>query len=108
MTSYGSKRKLYRSRNGKIFGVCQGLADWRDLPVGMVRLIFVLLIFMAGLPLWVYFILALVLPPEPEPRCRNGYKRRSADDINAEYEELKSKMNKNREEDWDKRFFGGS
>lgn len=59
-------RRLYRSRKGELLGVCRGIAEWRDFPVASVRLIFVLLVILAGMSLWVYIILALVLPAEPE------------------------------------------
>ena len=62
-----STRKLYRSRRGKLFGVCQGIADWRELDVDVVRLVWVLLtIFTSFFPgVLLYFILTLVLPLEP-------------------------------------------
>ena len=57
-------RRLYRSRNGEILGVCKGIAEWRDYPVDTIRLIVVLIaIFTAIAPcLVIYFILGLVLP----------------------------------------------
>jgi phage shock protein PspC (stress-responsive transcriptional regulator) len=42
-------KKLYRSKHGEVFGVCQGIADWRDLPVGPVRLIVLLAIVFTGI-----------------------------------------------------------
>ena len=30
-------RRLYRSRNGEILGVCKGIAEWRDYPVDTPR-----------------------------------------------------------------------
>ena len=60
-------RRLYRSRNGEILGVCKGIAEWRDYPVDTIRLIVVLIaIFTAIAPcLIVYFILGLILPVNP-------------------------------------------
>ncbi len=60
-------RKLYRSRNGMIFGVCRGIADTFDLSLFWVRLGFIIafaitLFFPTGL---IYLILALVLKREP-------------------------------------------
>lgn len=65
--TYTSKR-LYKSRNGRIFGVCQGIADWRDLPVEFVRLFVILIFVFTGFfPVGViYFLAALILPLEPE------------------------------------------
>ncbi len=64
--SYG-RRRLYRSRNGNIFGICQGIADWMAVPVGTVRLIVILTaIFTAVLPaLLIYLVMAMIIPPEP-------------------------------------------
>jgi len=57
-------KKLYRSKNGMFLGVCKGIAEWKDFPVGTVRLVFLVLLFFAkGFPIMaVYLILALILP----------------------------------------------
>lgn len=75
--SYTSKR-LYRSRNGKFFGVCQGIADWRDLPVEFVRLFVILaFVFTGFFPVGViYFLAALILPLEPEGQHSGRSSRR--------------------------------
>ncbi|RKX78180.1 MAG: hypothetical protein DRP60_05705 [Spirochaetes bacterium] len=96
---YSQRRKLHRSRDGEILGVCRGIAEWRDLPVSAVRLVFVLLVLFAGMSIWVYFILALILPVEPEYR-EDRYRQRkarrpSADETDEEFD---------REKDWDSRF----
>jgi phage shock protein C len=59
---------LYRDpAHGRIAGVCAGLADYFDLPVGLVRILFVLLIFVTTpvLAVLIYGILALVIPARP-------------------------------------------
>ena len=60
-------RRLYRSKNGEILGVCKGIAQWRDVPVDTVRLIFILIaIFTAVVPcLIAYFVIGLILPVNP-------------------------------------------
>lgn len=60
-------RRLYRSKNGEILGVCKGIAQWRDFPVDTVRLIFILIaIFTAVVPcLIAYFVIGLILPVNP-------------------------------------------
>ena len=57
-------KKLYRSKNGMFLGVCRGIAEWKDFPVGTVRLVFLVLLFFAkGFPIIaIYLILALILP----------------------------------------------
>ncbi|MDD3998166.1 MAG: PspC domain-containing protein, partial [Sphaerochaetaceae bacterium] len=54
-------KKLYRSRNGKVFGVCQGFADWRELPVDIIRLIVIVAILTTGFfpGVVIYALLAL-------------------------------------------------
>jgi|GEM_PF-770264 len=101
--------KLNRSRDGLLLGVCKGIAEWRELPVELIRLAFILLVVFAGMSIWVYFIMALVLPLEPrygEDRRRNG---RTTDE---EYEELKKNYRRmaddiNKERDWESRFTKG-
>jgi phage shock protein C len=58
-------KKLMRSSNNKmIAGVCGGLADYLNLDPTVVRLIFMLLFFLAGHGLLVYLILWLVMPAQ--------------------------------------------
>ena len=58
-------RRLYRSRKDRvIFGVCGGLAEYFDMDPTIVRVIAVLSIFVTGLGILAYIILALVLPLE--------------------------------------------
>ena len=46
-------KKLYRNPNGQmIAGVCTGLADYLDLDLVIVRLIFVLLFFLVEMGFW--------------------------------------------------------
>jgi phage shock protein PspC (stress-responsive transcriptional regulator) len=58
--------KLRKNRHNKVlFGVCSGLADWLNVDTALVRLAFVVGAFLTGsLLLWVYLLLAIILPPE--------------------------------------------
>ena len=58
------KRPLYRlPRQGKIAGVCAGLADYFGFDVTLMRVIFVIGIFITGgAVILLYLILAIVLP----------------------------------------------
>ena len=61
------EKKLYRaSIDKKLFGVCGGIAHYFGLDSTLVRLITVLLVFLAGLSLWVYIIAALIMPETNE------------------------------------------
>jgi len=57
-------KKLHRSRNQMIAGVCAGIADYFNIDPTLVRIIYVLLsIFSAGFPgLLLYIILWIVMP----------------------------------------------
>ncbi len=64
---YSTRRRLYRSRSGIIWGVCQGLADWLEVPVGVVRTICIVILVLSGFfPLAaIYALAALLIPVEP-------------------------------------------
>lgn len=56
-------KKLYRNQNESIFaGVCGGLADYFDIDVTLVRIIFVILTIGGGSGVLLYLILWLVIP----------------------------------------------
>ncbi|MCQ2071909.1 MAG: PspC domain-containing protein [Bacteroidaceae bacterium] len=58
-----AEKKLYRSsENKKICGVCQGLADYFDMDVTIMRIIFLVLLLCCGGGLLIYLICALVMP----------------------------------------------
>ena len=62
-----SRTKFYRDkRNGKVMGVCAGLADYTGFDVNLVRVCFLAAVFMSGggiLPF--YFIAGFVTPVKP-------------------------------------------
>jgi phage shock protein C len=62
-----SRTRFYRDkRNGKLFGVCAGIADYTGFDVNLVRVCFLAAVFMSGgsvLPF--YFIAAMVTPTKP-------------------------------------------
>ena len=62
-----SRRGLYRSRNGVIFGVCRGLADYFDFSAFWIRAIAVVLFLFTGF--WpvvgIYILAALLMKSDP-------------------------------------------
>ena len=62
-----SRTRFYRDkRNGKVFGVCAGIADYTGFDVSLVRVCFLAAVVMSGgsvLPF--YFIAAMVTPTKP-------------------------------------------
>ena len=97
------KNQLYRSRNGLVFGVCQGFSDWRELPVGMVRVIVFFSIFVTGFfpGILIYLLLALFLPIEPR-KTGYDYEDERQNDGAQGYHDRKA----DKEQDWDQRFYG--
>lgn len=102
--------RLYRSRKGKVFGVCQGIADWKDLPVGTLRLIVAISILAAGIfpGIAIYALAALFMPLEPEggdssPQTEEENLRRTFESLKRKVEEMEEEI-LDKERDWDKRF----
>lgn len=60
-----SPRRLYRSNDRSIAGVCGGVADFLGVDPTLVRVITLLLILFGGLSIFVYIILWIVVPDEP-------------------------------------------
>lgn len=64
---FPSDRRLYRSRNGVIMGVCRGLSDYFNLRVGWVRLLAVAILLITGV--WpvviIYLAAGVLMKPEP-------------------------------------------
>ncbi len=61
------KPRLYRARDGMLLGVCKGIAHYRGLPVGVVRLAFVVLTIATGfwLGIGAYILAGFLMDPEP-------------------------------------------
>lgn len=59
-------KKLYRTRNKKICGVCGGIANYFDLDPTIIRLLWIIFgIISCATGVIAYFICALVIPEEP-------------------------------------------
>ena len=124
MTTYSnSKRTLYRSRNGWIFGICQGLADYADICVGWVRVCAVAALMITGFwPMFIiYVVAAIFLKPAPVVELRddedwNFYQayvsdrkmalsrlKRRCEALDRRTRRMENVVT-NREYDWDRRF----
>ena len=58
-------KRLVRSKNSKIAGVCAGVADYFGWNVGFVRLLWAVLALLGvGAPVLFYLILAFIMPME--------------------------------------------
>jgi phage shock protein C len=84
------RKKIYRNtRDGKICGVCAGIADYLEVSVFPVRLFFMLVAFLAGFPVLLYVGAAMVLDKKPaeayqyESRSRSSGSQFHGDDETA-------------------------
>ena len=60
-------KKLYRNKKEeKIAGVCAGLAEYFNIDVTIIRLIWVLFVLCAGSGILAYIACALVIPEKPD------------------------------------------
>jgi phage shock protein PspC (stress-responsive transcriptional regulator) len=60
-------RRLYRCRHDqRIAGVASGLAEYFDADPSLVRILFILSIFLGGAGLLLYIAMAIIVPLEPE------------------------------------------
>lgn len=59
-------KRLYRTRDGIVAGVCGGVADYFGLDRSLIRIATAILILFGGLSLWVYIILWIIMPKAPE------------------------------------------
>ena len=57
-------KKLYRVNDGKILGVCGGLAEYFDVDPTLIRVCWAVAVLAAGTGLLAYFICALIMPKQ--------------------------------------------
>ena len=57
-----SYKRLTKSRDKKIFGVCGGVAEYFDMDPTVVRIIWLIAVLGAGTGLLAYIIAALLMP----------------------------------------------
>jgi phage shock protein C len=62
-----ARKRLMRPRQGrKIAGICAGFAEFFDLDVSLLRIVWLLSIFLTGAGLVAYAIAWIVMPEEPK------------------------------------------
>ncbi len=67
-------RRLYRcDHDRKIAGVAAGVAEYFDVDVSLVRILWVLSIFFGGFGILLYIAMALIVPLEPIGMPRGGW-----------------------------------
>lgn len=66
-------RRLYRCRHDKrIAGVASGIAEYFDADPSLVRILWILSIFVGGAGILLYIAMALIVPLEPEVGVEGG------------------------------------
>jgi len=59
-----SPKRLYRSKEKMIAGVCAGLADYLNIDPTIMRILFVVIAFAGGASLLAYLIMWIIVPEE--------------------------------------------
>jgi len=58
------RKKLYRSPNGIIFGVCEGLANYTGISVGVIRFLAIITFIISGFfPIGIIYLLMAIFIP---------------------------------------------
>jgi phage shock protein C len=89
-----TSKKLYRVKDKEVFGgVCAGLAEYFNIDVVLVRVIFVLLALFGGGGVLIYIILWIAVPNKPyqHPNIKN---ETDSDPSVVNTEEVKKKRNR--------------
>lgn len=62
-----SRTRFYRDKiNGKVMGVCAGIADYTGMDVTLIRIIMIAAILLgSGTPIVLYFIAGMMTPKKP-------------------------------------------
>src|SRR4030095_2046004 len=63
----GPKRLMRSSTDKKLGGVCAGLADYLDMDVTLIRVLWVLVVLCGGAGILLFLILFVLAPPFPPP-----------------------------------------
>jgi phage shock protein PspC (stress-responsive transcriptional regulator) len=58
------RKKLYRSRDKMLGGVCGGIADYLGMDRSIVRIIFAALILAGTFGFWLYLLMWIIVPLE--------------------------------------------
>jgi phage shock protein C len=67
MNQLSSRKRLYKSRDKKVFGVIGGFADYLNLDPTLLRLIFIVFLLFTGIfpGVFAYILFALFMPSSP-------------------------------------------
>lgn len=60
------KKRIYKAEDGKVCGVCKGIAEYFDIDPTLIRLAWAVLICFFGTGIFMYFLFAIILPTKSE------------------------------------------
>ena len=66
-------KRLYKSNEKKLFGVCGGIADYFNIDPTIVRLVFFLLVLLVGNGVLTYIACAIIFPRAPQEATAQDY-----------------------------------
>ena len=73
-------KRLFRSRKNKVIGgICGGLADYFEVDVVIIRILFVLLALIQGVGFLIYLVALFVIPVNPNETASRGEAKSSRD-----------------------------
>lgn len=99
-----SRTSFYRDKlNGKILGVCSGIADYTGIDALWVRLAFIVMTLMMGWPMFVYLALGVLTSKKPahlyaDPREQQFWQRvrqsptRTAREVRAQFRDIDRRL----------------
>lgn len=61
-----SEKRLYKSNERKICGVCGGIAEYLGIDPFIIRLIWGILAFAWGTSIWIYILLVFIMSDRPD------------------------------------------
>ncbi|MBN2101274.1 MAG: PspC domain-containing protein [Candidatus Aenigmarchaeota archaeon] len=66
------ENRLYRSGKDKILGgVCGGIAEYLKIDPVIVRFVWILSIFVYGIGVWLYIIMWIIMPRNPNHKWKD-------------------------------------
>lgn len=97
-------KKLYRRpKEGKLFGVAAGLAEYFELDVTLLRIILIVLVIAGAWFLVPAYLLLALLLPTTEAKARSGI---STSSVSSNFSELSREFTQNGVSDWAKHYLG--
>ena len=69
------ERRLRKSADQKVCGVCGGLGEYFGIDPTIIRVIYLILLFTTGIGILPYIILAIVMDDAPESEKTTSYSR---------------------------------